>query len=343
MPSRPQIKQRTIEAISADDRLLDALRRCAEYQEEHVDSDRWEGFDHTGFEASDVGCAGWELHQLAQTGIVSKVYDSNSSSAWRLCVYDDESDERVHIHGLAQTCVEAVASDQDANSDHSDASLDGVGADALFTDVVGRDEPKKWFRKTIRKQVQVHHLMHGPPGGGKSEILDDLLELPGAQRVVFSGNQSSAAGVVDTLLEHRPTVLVVEEIEKGSKKDREALMTLCGKGYVERTKADAQTDSRVELDTIVFAAGNDLEAITPDSLADRFMKWRFDAYTISEYRRVCKEVLPRETDVDAALAGSIAEEVHGTLGTTQVREAERVAALADDLDDVRMLVNSIAE
>ena len=64
----------------------------------------------------------------------------------------------------------------------------------------------------------------------------------------------------------------MKELEKGAKRDREALMTIARKGYIERTKADVNQPQRIELDAIVFATANDPEAVTPHSLRDRFME-----------------------------------------------------------------------
>lgn len=341
MPQETVNVERLVEMITDDDRLLVVLEAAVAYQEEHVETDHWREYDHTGFEATDVGAQGWEFRKLAQAGVVQKAYSSNSSTYWRLGHRDRENEEWTHFHDQAATAIALATEDTAPEAEVEHESMEDVDPEALFEDVVGREKPKKWLRRTIDNLTQVHHLLYGPPGGGKSEVLDDILELPGAERLVFTGEQTSAAGVNQLLREKRPRFLVVEELEKGAKKDRQALMTLCGKGYIEETKADGRGDQKIALDTIVLATANDLEAITPDSLVDRFMTWEFAQYDYEEFETVCREVLPRETGVNSALAVEIAGAVHDKLGSTQVREARRIAQLAEDTHEVAELVGAI--
>jgi hypothetical protein len=117
-------------------------------------------------------------------------------------------------------------------------------------------------------------------------------------------------------------------------------MTLCGKGYVEQTKADREK-TEVELDTIVFAASNDPDAITPDSLNDRFMAWEFEQYSLDEFRDVSSEILPRDYGVSQELASYIAERVYDEMDSTRPRDVKRIAELADTRADVDELVEAI--
>lgn len=332
--------------IRNDERLFDALVAAIDYQSEEADMDRWQKHPHVGFEASDLGIRGWELSQLAETGFITKSYDSNSSTYWRLGTDRGDGDEYDWdlLHEEAKEVVTLAVEDETDQTESGDPeypSMDDVDVADLFTDVVGYEQEKKWFRRTIDRGKQVHHLLVGQPGSGKSMMLDDILELPGAHRVVFSGNSSSAAGIRDLLVEEKPRFLVVEEIEKGEKSDREALMTLCGQGYVEVTKGDRGSE-KVELDTIVFAAGNQPDKITPPSLVDRFMVWEFEQYDRVDFVEVCRGVLPREEDVDADLSEFIAEELYDQYGNTSVRDALDIAGLADDEEDVRELVSLVA-
>lgn len=314
-------------SVLADDRLRAVVERAVEHQREHEDTDQWQEYDHTGFEASDVRARGWELPQLVNAGVFDKVYDSNSSNYYRVTDLDAVED-----------ALEATAYPE-APDDDTAEEADPLDPEDLFEDVVGREEPKTWIRRTIENGADVHHLLVGEPGSGKSMILDDVAELPGAERVVMSGSQSSAAGIVD-VLKREPDYLVVEEIEKGTKADREALMTLCGQGYIKETKADRE-GRKIKLDTTVIAAGNQRDKITPPSLVDRFMLWTFEQYDIEEYRNVCSEVLPPDHDIDEALAETIAEQVFDRLDSSSVREAERIASLAEDEDEVSRLIDAM--
>lgn len=329
-----------------DKRLRPTVQKAIEYQREKISEGYYEKFDHAGFGCSDVDCPGWHPGQLVNAGIAVKTYSSNSSSYWRIAVDPPDRNGIRHVHDEVETVIDAIENDTLTESTNSNTapryeSLDSVDPAELFSGVVHRDEAKQMARRSIEKygEIQVHHLFYGPPGGGKSEMLDEVQALPGGERVVLSGNQASAAGIRDVLIEKRPRFLVVEEIEKGSKSDREALMTLCGEGYVSRTKS-GNPDQEIPLDTVVFAASNDLDAITPASLIDRFLTWEFDRYTLDEFKDVCVAVLPDQADVSTTMAETVADAVYQHMDSTQIRDALKVAELAEDPDEVNWIARA---
>lgn len=338
-----------VDLIQSDDRLYAALERMVDFQLEAVHSDRWTDYDHAGFEASDVGLAGWEIPRFEQVGILERAYSSGNAKYFRLGTRDPEQPEGeqwTHFHEEASVALEMAGGPDATTTPAADAEQPtrladvDVDVDELFTDIVGREKAKKWIRRTIANRRQIHHLLYGPSGSGKSQLLEDVLDLPGAARFVGAGRQSTAAGITNFLLEHRPVFLVVEELEKFGRADAAALLTLTGKGYVESTKGDAGQQT-VELDTIVFANANDLERVTPEALTSRMMTWPFDAYTWAEFEEVCRVVLPREHDVDEALAEHIARAVYHDLESADVRDAERIAALAETRAEVDELTDAI--
>lgn len=314
-----------VDTLIEDDRVLRVLENAIEWMEDPDNQDRMEEYDHIGFEATDVQAGGWEFKKLTQAGVIERTYNANSGSYYR--VTDLETAKQI-VEGSREPQETMATAVEPENIEPSE----------LFVDVVGRDKPKKWLRRTIDRGEQVHHLLHGPPGSGKSMITDDISQLPNAERVVLSGDSTTAVGIRDTLRDN-PAYLVVEEIEKGSKADREALMTACGEGYVKVTKSGV--DERIELDTIVVATSNDLDSITPDSLVDRFMPWEFEQYDETEFIDVCTEVLPRDYSVSEDLARYIATQVYHELDSTQVRDTTRIAKLADDRAEVEELVASL--
>jgi phosphosulfolactate synthase (CoM biosynthesis protein A) len=331
--------------ILEDERIRNVVKNAIQEQRDNIDN-RWQEYDHIGFEAADIGAGGWEFKKLMKTGALLQTYKSNNSSYYRLG-YEDEQENFVPVTDTVEKAVELAEAGQnpvdvdESGSQINREEIDEEQIDALFSDVVGREKEKKWFRRTINKDKQVHHLLVGTPGSGKSMILDDIANLPGAERVVFSGNQSTAQGVVDTLVGKRPKYLIVEEVEKGSRADREALMTLCGQGYIQQTKGDSRSGEKIELDTIVFAAGNQQEKITPEALVDRFTVWEFEQYTHDEFVEVCQGVLPRKENVNEAMAEEVANTIYEELGPS-VRDAKDVAGLVDNTEEINELVELIS-
>jgi hypothetical protein len=313
--------------LDGDDRIYEALQEAVHRHEEKQDSERWQEYDIAGFTYDDLGASPWVLTELKKAGILDQTYgSSNSPNQYR--VADLETARRALI----------LAGDEVTSPDTAEDDMDAPEPHELFLDVVGHDEMISWFRRTIDRHADVHHLLVGEPGTGKSTITDEILRLPDTSLVVGAGSQSRAAGIVQTLVEERPTFLVVEEIEKMPKSDAEALLTLAGRGYIKQTKGDSTSNQRIEMDTTVFATANDRSKVSPDSLVSRFMEWRFEAYAATEFQEVCRGVLPRKHDTDESLAEYIAGEIHDRLGTTNPREAERIAQLADDRGDVDDLI-----
>lgn len=330
--------------IQDDDRLYGALERMVQFQEEALEEgSSWEQYEHAGFDAGDVGLVGWEIPKFLDTGILTRSYRSGNSKQFRLGARDrdaPEGDQWTHFTEEAIRALELANREVvDLNEDLVE-DLDELDVDELFTDIVGRDEEKKWIRRTIEKRRRIHHLLVGPSGSGKSQMLDDVLRLPRAARFVGSGRSSTAAGMSNFLLDHKPLFLVIEEIEKMAQNDAEALLTLMGQAFVETTKGDG-TKRQEELETIVFANANDLDRVSPDSLVSRMMVWEFDPYTLEEYVDVCTTVLPRDEEVGEQLAKYIAERVFHDLDSSDVRDAIRIGALAETEDEVDELVEAM--
>jgi hypothetical protein len=328
--------------LTSDDKAQEyrrALQGAIDKQRELVEKGSYDRHDHIGIEPSDCNGMHWVPNKLQRYGIFTQTYKSNRSTYYRLGAMD--GDQFIDYADYAEQLLELAdepARDVDGEDSDDRTPLGELDVDTLFNDVVGYQMEKKYYRRTLRKQEQVHHLLYGEPGSGKSMMLDSIVEnIKGARRTVLSGNQTTAQGIVDLLKTEQPPVLVVEEIEKGSKADREALMTLCGSGYIQETKSDGRSAERIKLDTIVFAAGNKLEAITPASLRDRFARWEYNSYNRDEFVEVCEKVLPRDIGVASDLAPVIARTLHDETQCTSVRIAEKVGRLAETEEEVREL------
>jgi len=200
----------------------------------------------------------------------------------------------------------------------------------LFADVVGYEDVKRLFLKGL--EGGVHFLMVGPPASAKSLFLLCLETLPRSKYVL--GSRVSKAGLTDYLITHQPRVLLLDEVDKLRGEDYGVLLSLCETGRVSETLYSRTRE--IALEITVFACANDLKRI-PAEVIDRFEVLRFPEYTREQFIDVVENVLARR-GVEEGLAVYIAKQVWDLLGKRSLREAIRVARLAETKEEVDELV-----
>lgn len=121
-----------------------------------------------------------------------------------------------------------------------------------------------------------HVLLVGAEGTGKSEILDWIAE--NKDNAFASGPSDSEAGLKGNFAHTPPQpgalqladggVLCVEELDKFSRGDRDALYEAMGKGHYTVNKGDVR-DQQYDAEVRVIAAAND-KSVFRDAFIDRF-------------------------------------------------------------------------
>jgi len=162
----------------------------------------------------------------------------------------------------------------------------------------------------------------GPLALAKSLFLWNLERVAGDRALWVLGFSSSKAGLQESLLEKRPWLLLIDELDRRDGKDMAALMSLMEGGRVTRTKVGRMAD--VEMGCRVVAASNTLRL--PPELISRFAVRRLHSYTAEEFRQVVIGLLQRREGVDPGVAEEVARALGGR--TQDVRDAVRVARLA---------------
>lgn len=211
----------------------------------------------------------------------------------------------------------------------------------LFEPIVGYDDVKDLFYRSITADAPVHILLEGPPASAKTLFLTELGTLPGAYFAVGAG--STRAGLTQALLTYMPTYLLVDEIESiGNPKDYAALNHLMENEEVVETKYGRHV--RVPLRTWVFAAGNDVSRL-PSALLSRFggLKGvvRFKEYAPGEFLEIATSVLVKREDREEGFARKVAETTLQVLGSRDVRLAVRIARLARDEGGLEQVVRTM--
>lgn len=198
--------------------------------------------------------------------------------------------------------------------------------DDLFSEIIGYEDIKELLRAILLAIKPVHLLLYGPPALAKSLFLWELERAVGERALWVLGSASSKAGLQEAVLEKKPWLLLIDEIDKMDGKDQAALLSLMEMGRVVRTKVGRMADEIIEVK--VVAACNDISKLPPE-LVSRFATKRLYPYSSSEFTKVVVGVLTRREGIEPSLAEEIAKRLNGR--TQDVRDAVRVARLSSQL------------
>ena len=201
----------------------------------------------------------------------------------------------------------------------------------LFDPVVGYEDLKDAFRTALdpaRKPVHIHLV--GPPASAKTQFLHQLERLQGAFMTL--GGTTSKAGLAEDLLEAQPAYLLIDELDKMDREDFSVLLSLCETGRVAVTKYRRRQAMTLAA-TRVFAAANTDEKI-PREVLSRFLRFRLRPYTREEFVEVVSRLLPAAERATAELAAYIAAKLGARLDVADVRDAIRLARLAQSEAEV---------
>ena len=105
----------------------------------------------------------------------------------------------------------------------------------VFREIVGHDDIKQIFVKAILSKKPVHILLVGSPGSAKTMFLSEIMREHKASYFVV-GSNTTKAGLVNQLFERRPKFLLIDELEKMSMTDQNALLHLMETGIISETK-----------------------------------------------------------------------------------------------------------
>jgi Holliday junction DNA helicase RuvB len=172
----------------------------------------------------------------------------------------------------------------------------------FFGQIEGHEPVKRLLTRALEAEKPVHVLIVGPPGCGKTQLLQVIATLPNARYA--TGPTISTSGLFTYLLDHPATrILVIDEIEKAPETDLYLLLTLMESGVITRMQ-----HRRIEEEhrTVwVFAAANDAGALPP-ALVSRFVRLDLRAYSVEETRSITERVLIKREGVAPARAREIA-------------------------------------
>lgn len=203
--------------------------------------------------------------------------------------------------------------------------------DKLFVDIYGCDDIKKLFRMALESNHTCSILLTGPPASAKTLFLQSLMMLKDSHFIDCSN--ATKSGIVNYVFEHEPKYLLLDELDKLSRRDQTFLLNLMETGIISETKYNKTRE--MELKTSVFATSNNVGRIIPP-LQSRFFILKLQAYTYEQFYQITVRLLTSSCyNVNGEIARSIAETVWNT--SRNIRESIRIARISKTVEDVKWL------
>ena len=200
--------------------------------------------------------------------------------------------------------------------------------DWLPENIYGYDDVKRLFRMALEASHNSSILLTGPPASAKTLFLQSLMKLKDSHFIDCSN--ATKSGVVDYIFENKPKYLLLDELDKLSRKDQTFLLNLMETGMVSEIKYN-KTRMK-ELKASVYATSNDVEKII-EPLQSRFFIVRLPAYTYEQFYEITVRLLTSDQyNIDEEIAKTAAEAVWNT--SRNIRDTIKIAKMAKSIKDV---------
>lgn len=297
------------------DKYYNEIKKIYEYEKEHIEEYRQkekEGRTLIGWEWYEVGIHPVKLNKLVTEGILKITFKSRKSTVYRLVDYDS---------------IKEYIENRERFTESRKPEKTPINPDDLFKYIVGYDDIKKILKMILKSEKPVHCLLIGPPASGKTLFLEDIYNVYDDAEFVI-GSEASGVGLNKLIRERKPSILLIDEIDKILRSDD--LSTLLGimeSGKTRRVKGDEITDLE-QIDIKVIAAGN--RNNLPQELRSRFgFRFYLKPYEKEQFLEICKNYLTRFENVDEEMAEYIGERVWEDLDR-DIRTVRSIARLSEN-------------
>ena len=146
-------------------------------------------------------------------------------------------------------------------------------------------------------------LLSGPPASSKTIFLMEMMK--GLSSVCFVDcTNTTGPGLVNRLFNNDIQYLLLDELEKMSKKDQNVLLNILETGMLVETKI-SKTRSKYLKNLKVFATTNNVDALSPP-LRSRFMEFHLPKYTFDQFSEIARRLLGKRFGHSNQVADEIA-------------------------------------
>ena len=156
----------------------------------------------------------------------------------------------------------------------------------------------------------------------------------------IDATNASGPGIVDKLFAYpRTKLILIDEIEKMTKRDQNMLLNLLETGMLVSTKV--RKTQEMEFRGIkLFATSNDIERLSKP-LRSRLMEFHLPEYNFDEFREIVVKLAAKGYRINREIADRIAFVVWYEMGTKDIRDALQLVKLVGNIDEVEKMSRTI--
>jgi replication-associated recombination protein RarA len=209
----------------------------------------------------------------------------------------------------------------------------------FFSEIHLYEDLKQLLSKMLVSRESVHCVLVGPPASGKTMFLL-AIQKNMKDALFIDATNASGVGIVDKLFAYPWTkIILVDEIEKMTKRDQNMLLNLLETGMLVSTKVRKTQEMRFR-GIKLFATSNDIEQLSKP-LRSRLMEFHLPEYNFDKFREIVARLAANRYRLSREIADKIAFVVWYEMGTKDVRDALQLAKLARSADDVEKTARTI--
>lgn len=306
------------EVLNDNPDYIEDVEKMLEYQAENKKPDHVY-IEDTEFDSfwtfKDVSIKPQKLYQIEMSGIIERVFDTNSKTCYTLSDYEG-------ARSFIGKRKDQTGEDGTLKKEYTFPDEDEL-PENLFEDVIGYEDVKWLLKRALTTDDIVNVLLVGPPGSAKTVFLLCIKDLKDSMFV--SGSTASGPGVLDVMFKNKPMNMCIDEFDDTPKETQEALSQHMDTGILDETKMGK--DRKLKINTNTFASANSTDPVI-DQVESRFLDIHFDPYTKEEFIEICEHLLPRREGSDKEESRYIAESVWSMEEAGDVRKAIAVARLS---------------
>ena len=282
-----------------------------------------------GLEWNDVPSSPQKLNKLVQIGVLTMPFKSNSSKQYKIANLEQADSALTELSTLRKNNAKSMSLTEAIKPD--------VTPKEIFDDIVGHEQVKYWLKRLLDTEGCGGCLMIGPPASAKTMFLSAIAEKMGGQ--YYTGTGATRRGIQRYIVDTRPNILIIDELDKLSDFDQSALLSVLESGVI--TELKVGRTSRTKMDIKIFAAGNYERNVSP-LLKSRFRPYifHFKPYSKQEYIDIVKTIGPKRFDHTPEFCEKVAEAMWQLTGGDP-RSAMNTLKACKTEDDLANLVDTM--